>query len=914
VKRADSGITMHFDGSGDETSKRYSSGKASDDGTTVSSEELQQGNGLSGLTFYLGYSCIPSATNNDLAVTLTFEGSTRPKPINNDISTPVESGGNGSGAAAGSGTGSASTIGNNAGPTTGSESGTGSGPGSELVTAVIVNGPPEGSVEYRSDVTIGGAGVESYRWNLQLKNSLCTENMLSAWSSVLQPITLSLPSDGRYTLCVQGKNSSGTIQQGISSHQWSQGSAIRFMGIKSASYTSFNSVLIDWIAGSALTGSLGGYYVYGGPSRSAIDYSAPLYEVVGEASTSLSLHNVVYTGDFYFAVRAFKEGATESNILSRCLSEGAFFINLSNLPETGNSTPLSIGVAGANALRYEYEILKGDVDCALAASPQLRDINALITDTPALNSYYTLCVKGIAESNVVQQSFSRHVWYQGTLPSFLGLEGVVRTGSEGATLSWTPASTIATGYNVYSGASVNSIDVSAPYTVIQGERSSSLSIAKLEGGVGPCFLVKAVRNGVLLENPAVKCLAAEALPVTMLSGLPQDGVLVGSIEVTVSGSNTSDYQFALIPGISTCNGAIYSSWRALSQPILLANLARVTQHTLCVRGKTSLGLVQQTPTFYTWDNGTQFNFTGLSSSGGGSVTSVSPTSLHIGWQAGSTPLGPVDGYYVYSASNGQISSATPLVTVTDGTSTGVDITGLTSGTTYCFAVKAFEGNELSQSAAIQCGTTSVSTPFEGIQSIAATSVYSVRATWNPVADAEKYLLYTRDMFGTYNYATPAKEVTGSSTSSAVVSSLYNNMDYCVVVRVVRNAQVESNTTEKCTRPNFLWAELKRNSVIIRNAQSVITGFTYDVRVLGTYSAVTYKYAFVSAPSTFTGSQYQQLCEAATYSAVRPISTAITGSVTTNGSGTTKYLICAKGISADGTVQPYSNYGEVPWVD
>lgn len=95
-----------------------------------------------------------------------------------------------------------------------------------------------------------------------------------------------------------------------------------------------------------------------------------------------------------------------------------------------------------------------------------------------------------------------------------------------------------------------------------------------------------------------------AAPTATLSGTPADPASDTTLNVTVAGTDVTEYQFDVVGGgAADCSTATYSAWTVVATPITEA-LGSDDDYCLCVVGRDAVGNAQATATQFAWTKDT----------------------------------------------------------------------------------------------------------------------------------------------------------------------------------------------------------------------------------------------------------------------------------------------------------------------
>jgi hypothetical protein len=95
--------------------------------------------------------------------------------------------------------------------------------------------------------------------------------------------------------------------------------------------------------------------------------------------------------------------------------------------------------------------------------------------------------------------------------------------------------------------------------------------------------------------------ATPSRPVAILTGTPADPSNTTALNVTVSGTDVTEYQYAVLTNASNCSSATMSDWTLVSVPITdTINQSTGDTVRLCVNARISAATAQIEPTTYSW--------------------------------------------------------------------------------------------------------------------------------------------------------------------------------------------------------------------------------------------------------------------------------------------------------------------------
>lgn len=147
-----------------------------------------------------------------------------------------------------------------------------------------------------------------------------------------------------------------------------------------------------------------------------------------------------------------------------------------------------------------------------------------------------------------------------------------------------------------------------PILISAGTLSVPVTIATVSDGVAESpesvtlSLLPGSNYAVSGNPPYTLTINDNTEPVASISGAPPPVTSISSLLITVFGTGVADYQHALQLG-GSCAGATYGGFVAVGTPIT-NNLFVDGQYTLCVKGRSSGGVVQSTATSFSFTRDT----------------------------------------------------------------------------------------------------------------------------------------------------------------------------------------------------------------------------------------------------------------------------------------------------------------------
>ena len=339
------------------------------------------------------------------------------------------------------------------------------------------------------------------------------------------------------------------------------------------------------------------------------------------------------------------------------------------------------------------------------------------------------------------------------------------------TVSWSKVDH-ATGYVVYYSTS-SSISSSSTLSVTASATATSKKLSGLQYGTTYYVWVKSKNGGGECSTPSYKSIKT-AVDITSVSLSSSSKTLYVPDTYTLTASlSPSSYSVSITETWSSSNTSVATVSKSGTHSAVVtakgAGTATITYKVVSSTGKTLTASCTITGTYTT--PGTP-SITG---------TSATTTSVTLTWSSASYAT----GYLIYYSTSSSIPSSAQK---TVGNVTSATITGLSSGTTYYFWVRATNNGTLGSASSYKTVKTVDTAPGVPSISSAAVNKNKVTLTWSKVSGASSYKVYMLKGSSGTPTTLAASGITGTSYT---VTGLDKKTTYRFAVSAVSSGGVES---------------------------------------------------------------------------------------------------------------------------
>ena len=715
-----------------------------------------------------------------------------------------------------------------------------------------------------------------------------------------------LTSGTTYYFVVRTRDAAGNIDTNtVEQSTIHDGLAPAFGGLTAAVPASGGTVDLSWSAATDNVTSQGNlvYLIYRAETSGGHNYSSPTFTAA--AGTTIYQTSGLLSGTtYYFVVRSRDAaGNTDTNTVERSAiadGEAPTFGGLSSAEaRSGGVVYLSWNAAtddvtSPRSLVYLiYRAETSDGQNYIAEPTYTTPVGATTCQATGLTSgitYYFVVRSRDATGNVDTNTVERSGTADGMAPSFDGITSAAVTAGGTVDLSWdtatdgvTPLGNIT--YLIYRAETSGGQNYTAPtYTTSAG--ITTYQAADLNSGTMYYFVVRARDDAGNIDTNTVETSATADGAAPSFGGLSSATTAGGGVvdlswsaatdDVTSQGNimyliyrspTSGGHNFTGAPSYTTSAGATTYQATGLTSGATYFFVVRARD----TAGNVDSNTVEQSGTA----DGTAPAFNGIVA-----ATAAAGGAIDLSWSAATDDV-TAQGNIVYliyrtESSGGQNYTGAPTDTTSAGATT-YQTTGLTSGTTYYFVIRArddtgnIDVNTVERSAAAD----SVSPTFGGLTSATVATGGEVDLNWSAATDGVTaqgdivYLIYRAETSGGQNYDTPT-DTTAAGATGYQAAGLTSGTTYYFVVRAQDAAgNIDTNTVERTvtadgTAPAFAGlssAAAAAGGVVLLSWNAA----TDDVAAQGSITYLIYR-STTSGGQNYTTSTYTTSTGATSYQA------------------------------------------------
>ncbi len=762
------------------------------------------------------------------------------------------------------------------------------------------------------DITVGGSGVESYKYKVgpTASTNCSASGGYSASTAVTTKITDSilLFIDGSIRLCVIGVDAAGNwqLEASATTATWTKDATPPTATLSGQPTGSSNSTTLDITVagadvvsyrhkvGASATTTCSDSAGYGASTVVGTKITDSITGVA-EGTVRICVIGVDSTGNWQSFAAATAATWTKDTTAPTA--------SLSNAPTgTNNTTTLDVTVGGTGVVNYKYKVgVNSTTDCSNATGYSAsRAIATKITDSISglADGSIELCVIGqdSAGNWQTESSATSAVWTKNTSTPTASLTNAPTGANNTTLLDITVGGTGVTNYKYKVG-----VDSTTDCTSAAGYSASRAIATKISDSIsgladGAIELCVIGADGVGNWQPEASATIATwtkdtAAPTATLTGQPTGSSNATTLNVTVGGAGVTEYRYDLVNGVS-CASASYGALTPVSTPITEA-IGDDGDKILCVLGRDAALNAQPSPTTASWTKDTAAPMASLTNAPTGTnnivtldVTVGGTGVVNYKYKVGVVPTTDCTNATGYSASRAVATKITDSISGLADGSIQLCVIGQDSAGNWQTEVTATLANWIKDTAAPTATLTGQPTGTSNA------TVLNVTVGGTGVAD--------------YRYAV----LSGSSCASATYSGWTSGMitddfssisDGSVILCVLgRDASLNAQTvpttaswTKDTTAPTATLSGQPTGS-------SNVT--TLDITVAGT-DVVSYRHK-VGASATTTCSN------SAGYSASTGVGTKITNSISGIADGTIR--LCVIGVDSVGNWQTFGSATAVTW--
>lgn len=470
------------------------------------------------------------------------------------------------------------------------------------------------------NVTVGGTGVVKYKFAITTQATTCAAATYNAtWRALATSITDTLGSDGTLRLCVIGQDAAGNATTIATAKQfdWTKNTtAVAATLSGQPSNPSSVTALNVTVAGTDVVSYKYAIITSGGCATAT--YNASWITVATPITDTLAADN-----SFTLCVIGKNTASTEQAVAAATthiwtkdtIAPTNAEITLAGTPaSSSNATTLSVTVGGTGVVNYKYALTTQATTCGAATfSTSWIAVATPITETLGADGNLRLCVIGqdSVGNATVQGLAKQHTWTKNTTDALATLLGAPANPSSSTALNITVAGTdiVAYKYSLITSGSCSSATYSASWVAVATPLTEAL-------GSDDNYTVCVIGKNTFGTEQAASAATTHAwtkdttAPLTsdiILTGTPSDPSNAINFNVTVSGSQVYEYQFAVTDNLTNCSAATFNgTWIAVATPITSSVGTDGSKKRLCViaRDQSGNALAIANAKYYDWTKDT----------------------------------------------------------------------------------------------------------------------------------------------------------------------------------------------------------------------------------------------------------------------------------------------------------------------